>query len=60
MKTYYSLSSQGPRHSLGRSLAEPVFVLCCVGVFCTLIWLTGTPAPMDARHDLVAVHQQNR
>ncbi|MES1166991.1 MAG: hypothetical protein ABUL68_03220 [Pseudomonadota bacterium] len=60
MKTYYSLLSPGPRQSFVRSLAEPVFVLCCVGAFCAILWFTGKPSTTGDRRDVALVQTSTR
>ena len=37
MKSYYSSLSSNPKQLVAHSPAEPVFVLCCIGIFCITI-----------------------
>ena len=59
MKTYYSLLCSSPKQSFVRSIAEPFFVLCCIGVICAVLTLAGVSA-QSAGHNLALAHSQTR
>ena len=63
MKTYYSLRCSTPQQSLTRSLAEPVFVLYCIGALSAILCLNGLTTRVslpDDQQKLALVLNLNR
>ena len=59
MKNYYASSCAHAKQSLPRSLAEPLFVVGCVGVFCAILWLADTAPQAGEAHALALVQKHD-